>query len=42
MMNQFRVERNEYGQMYIFLRPTLGLETCVCFRQLNRHNWRYE
>ena len=40
-MSQFRVYRNQYGNMYIYCRDVLRLgelrERCVCLRQWNRN-----
>lgn len=41
-MNQFRVERNQHGNMRIYLR-TLGRgEVCVCLRQLNQQTGEWQ
>ena len=46
MMNQFRVERNRHGNMYIFVRDVpygaQMLERCVCLRQFNQKRNRYD
>jgi len=41
-MTQFRVEKNHYGNMFIYLRLPGYLEQLVCLRQLNRKTNRYE
>jgi hypothetical protein len=35
-MDQFRIERNQYGNMYIYCRLVGCAETCVALRQYNR------
>ena len=46
MMNQFRVEKNHYGNMRIYCRdvPYYGtlLERVVCLRQWDRNTGRFE
>ena len=45
MMNQFRVERNDHGNMRIYCRDVwmygMFLERCVCLRQWNREKQQY-
>lgn len=45
-MSQFRVYRNQYGNMYIYCRDVLRLgemlERCVCLRQWNRNTGVWE
>jgi hypothetical protein len=42
MMDQFCVERNQYGNMRIFLRILGTLEREVCLRQYDQKTGRFE
>lgn len=46
MMNQFRIERNDHGNLRIYCRDMwncgMYLERCVCLRQFNQSTGRYE
>jgi len=37
MMNQFRVERNQYGNLYVYCRLFGMSEQCVAMRQYDRN-----
>lgn len=42
MMDQFRVVRNQYGNLYIYLYIPCRGETCVALKQFNQRTGLWE